>query len=129
MLKKRQCGFAKCQYVDSYMSACRTWLRSFNQLILDANTEAEVEYRMRQNSKRHRKTGPEVHIIPPELALDTREARWHHEHLRQALPLFLDMCSGLLMSLLVAMFQYVALKRLRPTRTAELSAGSKTFIR
>ena len=32
------------------------------------------------------------------------------------------------MFLLVAIFQYVALKRVRPAGTAELSAGSKTFI-
>jgi hypothetical protein len=50
------------------------------------------------------------------------------EHVRQALPLFLDMCSGLLMFFLVAIFQYVALKRVRPAGAAELSAGSKTFI-
>jgi hypothetical protein len=50
------------------------------------------------------------------------------EHVRQALPLFLDMCSGLLMFLLVAIFEYVALKRVRPAGTAELSAGSRTFI-
>jgi hypothetical protein len=50
------------------------------------------------------------------------------EHVRQALPLFLDMCSGLLMFLLVAIFQYVALKRVRRAGAAELSAGSKTFI-
>jgi hypothetical protein len=56
------------------------------------------------------------------------EAGWHHEHVRQALPLFLDMCAGLLMFLLVAIFQYVALKRVRRAGAAELSAGSKTFI-
>jgi hypothetical protein len=56
------------------------------------------------------------------------EAGWHHEHARQALPLLLDMCSGLLMFLLVAIFQYVAHKRVRPAGTAELSAGSRTFI-
>jgi hypothetical protein len=56
------------------------------------------------------------------------EAGWHHEHVRQALPLLLDMCSGLLMFLLVAIFQYVAHKRVRPAGTAELSAGSRTFI-
>jgi hypothetical protein len=38
------------------------------------------------------------------------------------------MCSGLLMFLLVAIFQYVAHKRVRPAGTAELSAGSRTFI-
>ena len=53
---------------------------------------------------------------------------WHHEQFHQALPLFLDMCSGLVMFLLVAIFQYVALKRVRRAGAAELSAGSKKFI-
>jgi hypothetical protein len=53
---------------------------------------------------------------------------WHHEQFHQALPLFLDMCSGLLMFLLVAIFQYVALKRVRREGRAEFSAGSKKFI-
>ena len=53
---------------------------------------------------------------------------WHHEQLHQALPLFLDMCSGLVMFLLVAIFQYVALKRVRRAGSQELSAGSKKFI-
>jgi hypothetical protein len=53
---------------------------------------------------------------------------WHHEQLHQALPLFLDMCSGLAMFLLVAIFQYVALKRVARAGAAELSAGSKKFI-
>jgi hypothetical protein len=56
------------------------------------------------------------------------EAGWSHEHVRQALPLFLDMCSGLAMYLLVAIFQYVALKRVRPAGATELSAGSTKFI-
>jgi hypothetical protein len=51
---------------------------------------------------------------------------WHHEQLNQALPLFLDMCSGLAMFLLVAIFQYVALKRVK--HAAESSAGSNKFI-
>jgi hypothetical protein len=54
------------------------------------------------------------------------EDGWHHEQFHQALPLFLDMCSGLAMFLLVAIFQYVARKRVR--RAGELSAGSKKFI-
>src|ERR1700761_7138105 len=53
---------------------------------------------------------------------------WHSEQFHQALPLFLDMCSGLVMFLLVAIFQYVALKRRRSAGVAELSAGSKKFI-
>jgi hypothetical protein len=53
---------------------------------------------------------------------------WHHEQFHQALPLFLDMCSGLVMFLLVAIFQYIALKRVRRAGTGELSAGSKKFI-
>jgi hypothetical protein len=56
------------------------------------------------------------------------EAGWHHEHVRQAVPLFLDMCSGLAMFLLVAVFQYVALKRVARPGAGELSAGSKKFI-
>jgi hypothetical protein len=52
---------------------------------------------------------------------------WHHEQFHQALPLFLDMCSGLVMFLLVAIFQYVARQRVRRAG-AELSAGSKKFI-
>jgi hypothetical protein len=53
---------------------------------------------------------------------------WHHEQFHQALPLFLDMCSGLVMFLLVAIFQYVALKRARRAGAEELSAGLKRFI-
>jgi hypothetical protein len=53
---------------------------------------------------------------------------WHREQFHQALPLFLDMCSGLVMFLLVAIFQYVALKRMRRAGVAELTAGSKKFI-
>jgi hypothetical protein len=53
---------------------------------------------------------------------------WHHEQFHQALPLFVDMCSGLLMFLLVAIFQYVALKRGKRAGTAELSTGLKKFI-
>jgi hypothetical protein len=53
---------------------------------------------------------------------------WRHEQFHQALPLFFDMCSGLLMFLLVAVFQYVALKRVRRAADAELSAGLKKFI-
>jgi hypothetical protein len=56
------------------------------------------------------------------------EHGWHHEQFHQALPLFLDMCSGLVMFLLVAIFQYVASKRIRRAGPAELSAGSKRFI-
>ena len=56
------------------------------------------------------------------------EAGWHHEDFHQALPLFLDMSSGLAMFLLVAIFQYVALKRVRPAETTEASAGVKRFI-
>jgi hypothetical protein len=53
---------------------------------------------------------------------------WHHEQFHQALPLFVDMCSGLVMFLLVAIFQYVALKRGKRAGTAELSTGLKKFI-
>ena len=53
---------------------------------------------------------------------------WRHEQFHQALPLFVDMCSGLAMFLLVAIFQYVALKRVRREGAAELSAGVKKFI-
>jgi len=53
---------------------------------------------------------------------------WHHEQLHQVLPLFLDMCSGLAMFLLVAIFQYLALKRARREGARELSTGLKTFI-
>jgi hypothetical protein len=53
---------------------------------------------------------------------------WHHEQFHQAFPLFLDMCSGLLMFLLVAIFQYVSLKRVRRAGAAELSAGSRMFV-
>jgi hypothetical protein len=53
---------------------------------------------------------------------------WHHEQFHQALPLFLDMCSGLAMFLLVAIFQYVALKRGKRAGTDELSSGVKKFI-
>jgi hypothetical protein len=53
---------------------------------------------------------------------------WRHEQFHQALPLFFDMCSGLAMFLLVAVFQYVALKRVRPAGTSDLSAGLKKFI-
>jgi hypothetical protein len=56
------------------------------------------------------------------------EAGWHHEDFHQALPLFLDMSCGLAMFLLVAIFQYVALKRVRPAETTEASAGLKQFI-
>jgi len=54
---------------------------------------------------------------------------WHHEQFHQALPLFVDMCSGLAMFLLVAIFQYVALKRGRRAGTAELSTGLKNSSR
>lgn len=53
---------------------------------------------------------------------------WHHEQFHQALPLFSDMCSGLAMFLLVAIFQYVALKRVRRMGAEELSNGLKRFI-
>jgi hypothetical protein len=53
---------------------------------------------------------------------------WHHEQFHQALPLFLDMCSGLAMFLLVAIFQYVALKRVKHAGADELSSGVKKFI-
>jgi hypothetical protein len=53
---------------------------------------------------------------------------WHHEQFHQALPLFLDMCSGLAMFLLVAIFQYVALKRVKRTGAAESSSGLQKFI-
>jgi hypothetical protein len=53
---------------------------------------------------------------------------WHHEQFHQALPLFVDMCSGLAMFLLVAIVQYVALKRGKRAGTAELSTGLKKFI-
>jgi hypothetical protein len=56
------------------------------------------------------------------------EHGWHHEQFHQALPLFMDMCSGLVMFLLVATFQYVALKRIGRAGFVELSAGSKKFI-
>jgi hypothetical protein len=53
---------------------------------------------------------------------------WHHEQFHQALPLFLDMCSGLAMFLLVAIFQYVAIKRVKRAGADELSNGVKRFI-
>lgn len=53
---------------------------------------------------------------------------WHHEQFHQALPLFLDMCSGLAMFLLVAVFQYVSLKRGKRAGADELSSGVKKFI-
>src|ERR1700751_700143 len=62
-----------------------------------------------------------------DIAAASKDGR-HHEQFHQALPLFLDMCSGLVMFLLVAIFQYVALKRIRRAGPAELSAGSKKFI-
>ncbi len=58
----------------------------------------------------------------------TSEVGWHHTNLHQALPLLLDMCSGVIMFLLVALFQYVAQKRFRPAGTAELSEGLDKFI-
>jgi uncharacterized membrane protein YidH (DUF202 family) len=58
----------------------------------------------------------------------TGEYGWHHEQFHQALPLFLDMCSGLVMFLLVAIFQYVALKRVRRAGPLEGSSGSRKFI-
>src|SRR6201987_3115603 len=56
------------------------------------------------------------------------EDGWHHQQFNQAFPLFQDMCSGLVMFLLVAIFQYVALKRVRRAGPAELYAGLKMFI-
>lgn len=54
---------------------------------------------------------------------------WHQEQFHQALPLFSDMCSGLAMFLLVAIFQYVALKRVKRAGGAESSsAGLQKFI-
>ena len=53
---------------------------------------------------------------------------WHHEQFHQALPLFLDMCAGLAMFLLVAIFQYVALKRIKRAGADEFSNGVKKFI-
>lgn len=53
---------------------------------------------------------------------------WHREQFHQALPLFVDMCSGLVMFLLVAIFQCVALKRGKRAGTAELSSGLRKFI-
>jgi hypothetical protein len=59
---------------------------------------------------------------------DTSEAGWQHMGFQQALPLILDMCAGLAMFLLVAVFQYVALKRAKPAGTTELPNGLKKFI-
>ncbi len=56
------------------------------------------------------------------------ENGWHHQQFHQAVPLFLDMCSGLLMYLLVAVFQYVALRRIKRTGVAGLPAGVEKFI-
>jgi hypothetical protein len=47
---------------------------------------------------------------------------------QQAMPLFVDMCAALLMFFLVAVFQYVALRQVRPRRTREASQGWQRFI-
>jgi hypothetical protein len=46
----------------------------------------------------------------------------------KAMPIFIDMWASLLMFLLVAIFQYVALQRVRPIGTVERSRGLEHFI-
>ncbi|MES2393608.1 MAG: hypothetical protein V4555_18365 [Acidobacteriota bacterium] len=51
-----------------------------------------------------------------------------HQHVtRQSLPLFIDMGAGLLMFLLVAVFQYIADHRIRPPATEERFRGLEQF--
>jgi hypothetical protein len=52
-----------------------------------------------------------------------------HRLNQQAMPIMLDMWAALLMFLLVAVFQYVALQRVRPIGTAERSRGLERFIK
>ena len=47
---------------------------------------------------------------------------------QQAMPLFLDMGAALLMFLLVAVFQYIAIHQVHPRRTREESRGWQRFI-
>ena len=51
-----------------------------------------------------------------------------HRLTREALPVFLDMWAGLLMYLLVGVFQFVAARRVRPVTTEERSLGLASFI-
>lgn len=51
-----------------------------------------------------------------------------HRLSHQAMPIILDMWAALLMFLLVAIFQYVALQRVRPIGTVERSRGLEHFI-
>jgi hypothetical protein len=51
-----------------------------------------------------------------------------HRLTHEALPIFLDMWAAIVMFLLVAIFQYVALKRVRPPETGERSPGLERFI-
>jgi hypothetical protein len=51
-----------------------------------------------------------------------------HRLSQQAMPIIVDMWAALLMFLLVAVFQYVALQRVRPIGTVERSRGLEHFI-
>ena len=51
-----------------------------------------------------------------------------HQVDREALPIFLDMSAGLMMFFLVAVFQFIALRRVRPAGTPEHSLGLERFI-
>ena len=51
-----------------------------------------------------------------------------HRLAHDALPVFLDMWAGLLMFLLVAIFQHVALQRVRPPGTPDRARGLRRFI-
>lgn len=59
---------------------------------------------------------------------DARGLVVEHRLTNQALPIFLDMFAALLMFFLVAIFQHVALQRVRPPGTPERSHGLELFI-
>ena len=56
------------------------------------------------------------------------EPDWVHQHWKEAMPMFFDMWAGLLMFVLVAVFQQVAQRQVRMPRTVELAAGREKFI-
>ena len=59
---------------------------------------------------------------------DANEPNWLQQHPRQAMPLMFDMWAGLLMFLLVTVFQHVASRQVRMPRTPELAKGREKFI-
>ncbi len=59
---------------------------------------------------------------------DMSEVGWHYDHFHKCIPLLIDMTAGILMFLLVAVFQHVALQRVKPRSTPARTAGLEKFI-